>query len=309
LTGPTIDTSQLVGPTIDFSKFTGPTIDTSKLVELTIDLDRFVGATLRESNFFDGVVTAAGVGTTWAISDIDIPELAGGMSVGELLGSRIDVSALVGSDVAVTDLLGDRLEAEALSGDPIEPDSLSETRLDSLTPEAHALANAVVSRVDELEAELVGRLDHIQSTQALRRQLVLMVLAAIVALLLTVAIAQVAPQLIDPGAGQNVVTQPVSSDASNMPRSPRPHKHGGPDGARSQQIEHINMYVQDRLRARGLAEVRAVEAARWLDEASVLSDSPPRPGLPLRKLLRAGVITGAEQRPDRPHGRWFIVRT
>jgi len=55
-------------------------------------------------------------------------------------------------------------------------------------------------------------------------------------------------------------------------------------------------------------EVAAVEAARWLDSAGVLSDSDSRPGLPLRNLLRAGAIAGADQRPPTKHGRWFIVR-
>jgi hypothetical protein len=34
------------------------------------------------------------------------------------------------------------------------------------------------------------------------------------------------------------------------------------------------------------AEARAVEAAHWLDAAGLLADSPSRPGLPLRNMLR-----------------------
>jgi hypothetical protein len=52
--------------------------------------------------------------------------------------------------------------------------------------------------------------------------------------------------------------------------------------------------------------VTAVEAAGWLDEAGLLSDSPHRPGLPLRNLLREQRIRGQRQEPNR---RWFIDRT
>ena len=51
-----------------------------------------------------------------------------------------------------------------------------------------------------------------------------------------------------------------------------------------------------------------MEAATWLDEARLLKDSPGRPGLPLRNLLRTGRIAQGEQRPPTRNGRWFIVR-
>lgn len=51
-----------------------------------------------------------------------------------------------------------------------------------------------------------------------------------------------------------------------------------------------------------------MEAARWLDTDGVQRDSDVRPGLPLRKRLRAGEIRGATQRPATPHGRWYITR-
>ena len=70
----------------------------------------------------------------------------------------------------------------------------------------------------------------------------------------------------------------------------------------------VNDYLQRQLRARGLTEVTAVEAATWLDADRLLDDSEQRPGLPLRNLLRDGLITGAEQRPPHEHGRWFIRR-
>jgi TDG/mug DNA glycosylase family protein len=70
----------------------------------------------------------------------------------------------------------------------------------------------------------------------------------------------------------------------------------------------IDAFLQVELVRRRLGEVTAVEAASWLDEAGLLSDSRHRPGLPLRKLLRAGRIRSGEQRPPRKHGNWFIVR-
>lgn len=73
--------------------------------------------------------------------------------------------------------------------------------------------------------------------------------------------------------------------------------------------EQINAFLQMQLTRLGLDEVPAVEAASWLDRARLLADSPHRPGLPLRNLLRAGQITGAQQRPPRRYGRWFITRS
>jgi hypothetical protein len=70
----------------------------------------------------------------------------------------------------------------------------------------------------------------------------------------------------------------------------------------------VSVALQNELRRRARDEVGAVEAARWLHEAGVLKDSAARPGLPLRELLRAGAVEGAEQRPSRWNGRWFIRR-
>jgi hypothetical protein len=70
---------------------------------------------------------------------------------------------------------------------------------------------------------------------------------------------------------------------------------------------HVSALIQQELQRRGLTAVSAVEAARWLHAAGVLVDSDHRPGLPLRKLLREGLIVGAEQRPPRSNGRWFII--
>ena len=73
-------------------------------------------------------------------------------------------------------------------------------------------------------------------------------------------------------------------------------------------MDGISAFLQARLSAESLDEVTAVEAARWLDAAGVLNDSDSKPGFPLRTLLRAGGVAGAEQRPPRPYGRWFITR-
>ena len=72
----------------------------------------------------------------------------------------------------------------------------------------------------------------------------------------------------------------------------------------------ISEFLRDRLRTRPLDRVSAVEAARWLDAAGILRDNPEKPGLPLRKRLRErdGSIIGAQQEPNKPHGRWYIYR-
>ena len=68
----------------------------------------------------------------------------------------------------------------------------------------------------------------------------------------------------------------------------------------------INLCLQERLERDWREEVRAVEAARWLDKAGLLRNY--NNGLSLRRLLRAGRIAGQEQRPNRKNGTWFIRR-
>jgi hypothetical protein len=67
----------------------------------------------------------------------------------------------------------------------------------------------------------------------------------------------------------------------------------------------ISQFLQNTLDEKGLSEVTANDAAKWLDEAGLLKDSPTRPGKPLRDLLRAKQIIG--QRQESNH-RWFIDR-
>ena len=71
-------------------------------------------------------------------------------------------------------------------------------------------------------------------------------------------------------------------------------------------LYNINLHLQERLEHEWRDEVRAVEAARWLDEVGLLCDQ--KGGLPLRNLLRAGRIAGQEQRPNNKNGSWFICR-
>lgn len=78
------------------------------------------------------------------------------------------------------------------------------------------------------------------------------------------------------------------------------------DLAVSAAADAVNSALQDELRRRGLGEIGSVEAARYLEAAGILADSASRPGLPLRRMLRAGQIAGAEQRPAALYGRWYI---
>ena len=80
-------------------------------------------------------------------------------------------------------------------------------------------------------------------------------------------------------------------------------------------IERISAFLQERLKAEGLPEVSAVDAALWLDEAGILGDSQSKPGLPLRNILRRvqrtgqlELIAGAYQEPSQRYGRWYIRR-
>lgn len=69
-------------------------------------------------------------------------------------------------------------------------------------------------------------------------------------------------------------------------------------------VGQINAFLQKRLRSEGRPEVRAGEAAKWLDAAGLLKDSTTRRGKPLRDLLRASRISGAYQEPK----RWWWIR-
>lgn len=71
-------------------------------------------------------------------------------------------------------------------------------------------------------------------------------------------------------------------------------------------LHAINLHLQERLERDWRDDVRAPEAARWLDKAGLLPDR--KGALPLRNLLRDGRIAGQEQRPDKRNGTWFIRR-
>jgi len=68
----------------------------------------------------------------------------------------------------------------------------------------------------------------------------------------------------------------------------------------------VHRFLQDHMRAGGLTELDPVTANAILARAGVLRDSNSRPGKPLRDLLRAGLIPGAYQVPNKPNGRWHI---
>lgn len=70
-------------------------------------------------------------------------------------------------------------------------------------------------------------------------------------------------------------------------------------------ITAINAFLQDELARRDIDCVTAVEAARWLEVAGLLRDSPSRPGKPLRALLRGGLIAGQRQELN---SRWLVCR-
>lgn len=80
----------------------------------------------------------------------------------------------------------------------------------------------------------------------------------------------------------------------------------GKNGGRRRNVDAINAHIQNRLGAEKLDCISAVEAARWLDEAGLLPDR--KGGLPLRNLLRKGLIDGAAQDPPGRYGRWSICK-
>jgi len=69
--------------------------------------------------------------------------------------------------------------------------------------------------------------------------------------------------------------------------------------------EEINRCIQQKLAEEKLEKVSAVDAAKWLDREDLLTDNQSRPGLPLRKMLRQGLIENSHQQAN---NRWFIYR-
>lgn len=90
-----------------------------------------------------------------------------------------------------------------------------------------------------------------------------------------------------------------STEAASLPRGSLSSRRRRAD------VEAIGRFLQDELRKRGMDEVAAVEAARWLEKAGILKNSQDRPGLPLRNLLRKGLVPGQRQETN---NRWFINR-
>jgi len=73
--------------------------------------------------------------------------------------------------------------------------------------------------------------------------------------------------------------------------------------ATTERLVRINAALQRLASTEPDGTIRAVPAARELDRLGLLKDSDQRPGLPLRKLLRAGRIENAYQE----NGRWWFV--
>ena len=77
-----------------------------------------------------------------------------------------------------------------------------------------------------------------------------------------------------------------------------------PPSRSADRLTQINAALQALAGAQPSRWVAAVDAAAELDRLGLLSDSSQRPGLPLRKLLRAGRIQHAYQEA----GRWWYIR-
>jgi len=71
-------------------------------------------------------------------------------------------------------------------------------------------------------------------------------------------------------------------------------------------IQKIIACLDSYLEKTGKPCVTPKEANEELEKKGLLKDNPSRPGLPLRKLLRAKKIPHAFQEPDRKYGRWCI---
>lgn len=71
-------------------------------------------------------------------------------------------------------------------------------------------------------------------------------------------------------------------------------------------LSELNNFIQKYLSENKIDEISAVDIAKVLDEKGMLKDSKGRPGLPLRRLLRANRIIGNYQYPNK---RWVIRTT
>ena len=101
------------------------------------------------------------------------------------------------------------------------------------------------------------------------------------------------------GSTVSRVATDSSASASASRRAPR----ASPRGLTAGRLARINAALQEHARAQSWRTITAVEGGRHLDRLGLLSDSASRPGLPLRELLRAGLIQGASQDGSR---RWHI---
>lgn len=70
-------------------------------------------------------------------------------------------------------------------------------------------------------------------------------------------------------------------------------------------VKRIIECLDREIERRGVECITPVEAGIVLDRMGLLGDGPGRPGLPLRNLLRAGLIPHAYQKKGKG-SRWFI---
>ena len=70
-------------------------------------------------------------------------------------------------------------------------------------------------------------------------------------------------------------------------------------------VSRIVAFLDGYLIGCGKEYVNPIKANCVLESVGLLKDSSERPGLPLRRLLRSGLLPHAIQ-PDGKRGRWYI---
>lgn len=71
-------------------------------------------------------------------------------------------------------------------------------------------------------------------------------------------------------------------------------------------IDRMIKIIDEYLESSNQREIEPDEANDVLEKEGLLNNSDERPGLPLRKLLRAGKFPHAYQIPPKKNGRWYI---
>jgi hypothetical protein len=326
--GLTVDWAEVLRPKIAWAEALAPKIDLSQVLDtqalsgdrLAEQRDYLRAAITPNISYRDVLAPSLSLGkvlaAAWAGSDADaharppiaVTDIFGDMTIADVLGD-IEVPDVVDPSAKVTDLIGGEVAAGDLVGETrTAPPETNASEYEHLNASEAELLRALGARFDALEGR-VGifrrRLGNIESKLGFRAQTITLLVNVIVGLAVTALVAHVSPELTNPQPDQ----PPTKTEIMIVqPPVQTPPAKALPGTARGQQIKDINSFLQGELKRRRLPEVSAVEAARWLDTAQLLIDSASRPGAPLRRLVRAGDIRGSEQRPNQPHGRWYIVR-